>query len=902
VLCIFIVSPISNYEETMIDQPEKEVMIIELPKTADYTPHDDVDVNSNSQFTSEGFTGSGTIGDPYLLEGKIINSTGMCIDIRETSAHFVIRNCYLTNEYGDRGHGVWFQEIANGRVEDCIVDGIRSGAYISTVSDNILFKNNTFLNCDDGIYSFKGNHTRFINNTFSGTDLGIEESSTFNSTFINNTITGFYQAGFFTSADNFTIYNNTIIDNDLGILIRIADDSNISRNTFTRNGEYGIYLSQSNHDFSITENTFIDCGLRLRGASDDFIHIIEDNTVNGKPLGYLVGNSTEVIDGFSYGQLILVDCDHITIDNGTFIKACGISLIRSEYCDVFNTTTESSSDGIYLYQSHYAEIRDNNISDNSYGCYIFQTDYADFTNNILVNNGFWFAGFTLSNYEHTLGGDNTVNGKPVGYFYSNSNVEIDGNSYAQVILADCTNVTVKNGVHTGITGGVITHANTNCTLDSITVGNNLAGIVSSYDYNLTILNCTVYDCNDLSMESTYHQGIYFYQSDLCSVEESDISGSNHYGIANAFTSNVTLVNNTVYNIENYGFYFSKSDHPLLDNNTISGCFAGITLSETDNPRIFNNTVSYNQKGIQLTNVENASIIDNVIGWNGAGQGVDSSGTNNLWDDNVSRGNAWGDYSGSGTYSIEGSTGSVDRYPRKADTIAPTINSPDDIILEYGGTDTITWSSLELHPDFYWVYRDSPSNEIDSGYWSGEDITIDIENLLLGSYTYYCRFRDTCHNEIIDEVTVTVVDTTYPAFVDGPDNLYYEVGVTEHLLNWSFTELFPDSYVLYINGTEEYSGDWDGSDLSLDDGGFPEGIYNVTLALNDTSGNTATSTVTLTVGITPTSTETTPTGTSPTTITTTTDTIPGDGNTMIIIIVGAAGVVVIVILTVIVKKK
>jgi len=64
-----------------------------------YIPHAPIwimdDFDFQSQASSEGWPGSGTPGDPYVIEGYDINGSiaGHCIWIETTTAHFEINNC-----------------------------------------------------------------------------------------------------------------------------------------------------------------------------------------------------------------------------------------------------------------------------------------------------------------------------------------------------------------------------------------------------------------------------------------------------------------------------------------------------------------------------------------------------------------------------------------------------------------------------------------------------------------------------------------------------------------------------------------------------------------------------------------------------------------------------------------
>ncbi|MFW9849785.1 MAG: hypothetical protein ACFFF4_11635 [Candidatus Thorarchaeota archaeon] len=234
---------------------------------------------------------------------------------------------------------------------------------------------------------------------------------------------------------------------------------------------------------------------------------------------------------------------------------------------------------------------------------------------------------------------------------------------------------------------------------------------------------------------------------------------------------------------------------------------------------------------------------------------------------------------------------------------PVLDSPADMVVEFGSVgSTLTWTPSSDRPYRYTIDRDTV--EITDYAWDGGPISVLFDGYLMGTYTFDVTVYDTSGSIATDTVVVTVEDTTYPVFVDGPDNLFYQEGTATHLLNWSFTELLPDSWVLYINGSIHDSGSWDGSEISVNAGGLTEGTYNATIAVNDTSNNVATSTVTLVVGP-PLTTTTTPTGTTSTTTPTDTGTTtppPGDNTLLIIIIAAVAGIVVIVIIILLMKKK
>jgi len=238
-------------------------------------------------------------------------------------------------------------------------------------------------------------------------------------------------------------------------------------------------------------------------------------------------------------------------------------------------------------------------------------------------------------------------------------------------------------------------------------------------------------------------------------------------------------------------------------------------------------------------------------------------------------------------------------------VRPTIDSPSDMSIEAFDTgESITWTPLSDRPHSYKIERNSV--EVESGSWDGGEITYDLEEHSLELIEFELTVYDNTGSSASDAVMVTVVDTTDPALVDAPGNLQYEEGKAEHLVNWSFTENLPDSYVFYINGTVEASGDWNGSEISVDAGGLSAGAWNLTLAVNDTSGNLVTSTVYLNVTEAATTTTTTTTTTETTTTTTgettTTTPAPGGIDTTLILIAAVVGAIVLIVIILWMRKR
>ncbi|MHA2425017.1 MAG: right-handed parallel beta-helix repeat-containing protein [Candidatus Thorarchaeota archaeon] len=239
--------------------------------------------------------------------------------------------------------------------------------------------------------------------------------------------------------------------------------------------------------------------------------------------------------------------------------------------------------------------------------------------------------------------------------------------------------------------------------------------------------------------------------------------------------------------------------------------------------------------------------------------------------------------------------------------APLIEGFSDQFIE-AGVDGITlhWNATDLHPEKYILYQNGAS--IDEGvYTNAGNITFSLATQVVSSFNFTCWFNDTLGNSAIDTVWVHFVDTTDPV-LNSPADIIYTVGDTGNTITWTGTESYASTYSVYINGTLNTTGSWDGSNIVFSVDGYDVGGYNLTLLVEDESGNIAVDTVLVTVEDVATTTTTTTTTTTETTSTgtgaTDTTTPPAnDGMVMVITLaIGIGGAAVIVVIIVFLKMK
>ncbi len=226
-----------------------------------FIPKDPIQIFSDNDFSSQGFPGSGTIDDPYRIEGFNISApSGDLLAIRETSVYFIIKNNYLDG-LGTAWVGILFYTVLHGIIENNLVKNFEAlgiGLYFS--SNNTIVKNSA-SNCGiTGIRLESSSDNNFVSNNtaFNNADEGIwVGNESHNNTIIQNAL---YDNNYGiilgtdlnTGADRNTIALNNINNNRNGIAITAgSDNNNISRNELVNNQYFAVQFDQTS-----TNNSF----------------------------------------------------------------------------------------------------------------------------------------------------------------------------------------------------------------------------------------------------------------------------------------------------------------------------------------------------------------------------------------------------------------------------------------------------------------------------------------------------------------------------------------------------------------------------------------------------------------------------------------------------------------------
>ncbi|TFG26449.1 hypothetical protein EU528_14395, partial [Candidatus Thorarchaeota archaeon] len=129
---------------------------------SEYIVHNPIDIESNEDLVNQGWLGNGTEEDPYVIEGLYITNQGPCIEISDTTAHIIIKQCnFSTGVDIDDEMAINLENANNVIIENnlffsyhaiylryttgCVIRNNtmcrRGGLYIQSSNDSIIQKN-----------------------------------------------------------------------------------------------------------------------------------------------------------------------------------------------------------------------------------------------------------------------------------------------------------------------------------------------------------------------------------------------------------------------------------------------------------------------------------------------------------------------------------------------------------------------------------------------------------------------------------------------------------------------------------------------------------------------------------------------------------------------------------------
>ncbi len=288
----------------------------------------------------------------------------------------------------------------------------------------------------------------------------------------------------------------------------------------------------------------------------------------------LVGEdrNTTVIDGLARGQVVYVTADWVNISGFT----------------IRNSGTSANQAGIQLWGCQGCHVANNNIADNRVGIQLHSSSNISLADNVMTGDSIFIDRGSLEHWNtHSIDTSNTVDGKPVHYLKN-----VVGGSVplgaGEVILANCTGVTVENQ---NITNGTV-------------------GISLGYSSGNVIAN------NNLSTHGMH--AMDFWYADNNAVVNNSVSDTTFHAVQIYFSKDYVVLNNTVFDNTYPGILLWSPVNVTVEGNNIFSNGFGLSLVDPENVTVQYNRIFGNSGAIRVSGSSGAVIRRNELFLNGGG--------------------------------------------------------------------------------------------------------------------------------------------------------------------------------------------------------------------------------------------------------------------------------------------
>lgn len=518
---------------------------------SEYTPHVPIVIDETSDFETQGWPGSGTPGDPYVISELNItyDVDEFLISVINTNASFVIRDCYLGQDSLE-----WAIRLANttaATIEYTTVDSAQGGIYLGN-------SNNTSI-----LHSDMKSHT-----SNSGVAYTVLLEQSIGCTLENNRLESEYRVVSGVESNNLTLTQNTLYGYPGWYIFTLSSCNYTTSSSDRLYDGYKLTTTRCHH--LTLDNLHIDArgGLTIFNGTDIQV---ESATISCEiDRAFLL----QLVDGAS------VRSSSFSSDSDSGINVISSSNVDIEGCNVHDVTGR----GMYFSSTSNLSVSASSVSDcGDEGVYALNSPNMTFTNNYIGNTG--DNGFHSEGAENLTLMDNQVSyADGYGFYhYDGENLRLHRNTVnhatddgIRVDVAEDASV-MDNSVIYSEENGLSVSDSDRAIIHDNSVDHSRDGIQIDSCVNASIMHNTVQDVVGTAID--------FSDMETCVIDSNTIDAQAKYGVSLSLMEDCNITNNVV---TGSGFFWNPT-HPIgyyehvFENNTVNGMdiYFGIHLDGED---------------------------------------------------------------------------------------------------------------------------------------------------------------------------------------------------------------------------------------------------------------------------------------------------------------------------------
>lgn len=340
--------------------------------------HDPILIDGNADFKSANgvIGGSGTALDPYIIEGWDIGGTPTenCIEIRDTTAFFVIRNCSLLVS-----DGIVFSNVENGTLTSVSTYACHESLRMENSTD-VTVNACHFDSANCGIRINNSNRVTITNNIDTNNAWGLWIDMSSSIYFADNAL-GVSNVGFhLTRSSDVVCLNNSIWSLQNPAIMEHMSCTSLEGNNFTIYSGDGVHISDCdnttvvvNYIGTIDVPSWIESwGVNV--VSSDNV-TIEENRIEARVTGIIIDrsiNSMVVDNVISWGSMAIRDAasgSSYIFNNTVASMDNGVLATDSLDCTIWKNSLVVRNTAIALDRSNGSAVIDNSAETASFPNY-----------------------------------------------------------------------------------------------------------------------------------------------------------------------------------------------------------------------------------------------------------------------------------------------------------------------------------------------------------------------------------------------------------------------------------------------------------------------------------------------------------------------------------------------------